>query len=81
MKQFIKDIIKDESNRKKHFIGGIFCGLVFTILFAAGVASGMEFKDYYGGGKWDWRDWFSTVLGGIIGNLVGALWIWAFFNL
>ena len=40
------DIIHDVSNRGKHFAGGLFCGFCGTILFAVGVATGMEFKDY-----------------------------------
>lgn len=59
-----------ESNRWKHFLGGIAVGLVLTILGAIGIASGMEFKDKQSGGKWDWWDWSFTVLGGIIGNII-----------
>ena len=41
----ITDIIKDVSNRRKHFLGGIATGFLFTILFTIGIATGMEFKD------------------------------------
>lgn len=59
-----------ESNRYKHFLYGIVVGLCLTVLGAIGIASGMEFKDKQWGGKWDWWDWFFTVLGGIIGNII-----------
>ena len=62
-----------ESNRWKHFLGGIAVGLVITILGAIGIAIGMEFKDKQWGGKWDWWDLTFTVIGGIIGNLL--LWL------
>lgn len=77
MGNLIMDIVSDTSNRRKHFVGGLVCGLLFTVLFAAGVATGMEFKDSYKGGKWDWMDWCVTVLGGVIGNLFLAFLVWS----
>lgn len=59
-----------QSNRHKHFLYAIPCGFIFTILFAAGLAAGMEFKDKQYGGKWDWIDFTATILGGLIGNLM-----------
>lgn len=41
-----------ESNRKKHFWYAIPCGFLLTILFVAGLAAGMEFKDKSYGDKW-----------------------------
>ena len=75
----IKDIINDVSNRRKHFLGGIVCGFLLTIIFATGVAAGMEFKDWQRGGKWDWLDFAATVLGGFIGNLILFLLILLIF--
>lgn len=59
-----------ESNRWKHFVLGIPDGLLGTILFAAGTATGMEVKDCHydkdnankpiykwSWKKWDWLDW------------------------
>lgn len=66
----IQDIIHDTSNRRKHFIGGVVCGACLTVLFAAGVASGMEWKDWSSGGVFDWKDWWATVIGGIMGQAV-----------
>ena len=77
---FFKDIITDNSNRGKHFAGGIICGFCLTILFALGVAFGMEFKDRHKGGKWDWKDFLATVFGGVIGNLLLAAWIYAIIH-
>ena len=34
-----------ESNRDKHLLYAIPCGLIGTILFVLGLAIGMEFKD------------------------------------
>lgn len=45
-------------------------GALFTILFVAGLASGMEFKDKMYGGKWDWLDWIATMIGGTIGQAI-----------
>lgn len=59
-----------ESNRPRHLLYAIPAGLVGTILFAAGLALGMEFKDYQYGGKFDWLDIAATLIGGTIGQLL-----------
>lgn len=59
-----------ESNRKKHFLYAIPCAVVGTILFVAGLAFGMEFKDEQWGGKWDWLDLTATLLGGSVGQVL-----------
>lgn len=60
-----------ESNRKEHFFYAIPAGFLFTILFVAGLAIGMELKDYQKkGGKWDWLDILATLLGGFIGQSI-----------
>lgn len=62
------------SNRKEHFFYAIPAGFLFTILFVAGLAIGMELKDYQKkGGKWDWKDLFATLLGGFIGQSIMVL--------
>ena len=55
-----------ESNRLKHFLYAIPCGLL-GIMFVAGLAAGMEFKDKMSGGKFDFLDILATLLGGMIG--------------
>lgn len=65
-----------ESNRDKHFLYAIPCGLLFGLLFVMGLASGMEFKDKQHGGEWDWLDWTATVIGGLIGHASRILLIW-----
>jgi hypothetical protein len=67
-----------ESNRLKHLLYTIPIGLVFTILCVLGVASGMEFKDRQWGGKWDWLDWISTMLGGVIGQALQIIILYCF---
>lgn len=62
-----------ESNRYKHFLYAIPCGLLLGILFVLGLAAGMEFKDKQYGNKWDWIDFGCTIAGGIIGNLIMLL--------
>lgn len=57
-----------ESNRQKHFWYAIPCGFLLTILFVAGLAAGMEFKDKSYGDKWDWLDFLATILGGRSGR-------------
>lgn len=59
-----------ESNRWKHFLYAIPCGLVLTILFVLGLAAGMEYKDAAYGNKWDWLDFLATVLGGLVGQAI-----------
>ena len=61
-----------ESNRNKHFLYAIPCGLIGTELFVAGLATGMEFKDKLYGNKWDWIDWLMTMVGGLIGQAIQA---------
>lgn len=67
---------------KKHwqqFGWAIPIGLLLTILCVLGVASGMEWKDYRYGNRWDWSDWTCTMLGGAAGQvlqLVIILLLW-----
>jgi hypothetical protein len=65
-----------ESNRLKHFGYAIPCALVLTILFVAGLAAGMEFKDRSYGGKWDWLDLLATLLGGLVGQIAQFVIVW-----
>lgn len=65
-----------ESNRDKHFKYGIISGLFFTILFTIGCAAGLEFKDKQYGNKWDWIDFWFTVAGGFIGQILQLVLIW-----
>lgn len=58
------------SNRNKHFEYAIPIGFVFTILCVLGLASGMELKDKLKGGIWDWKDWWATMLGGLVGQIL-----------
>ena len=59
-----------ESNRPKHLKYAIPTAFIGTILFAAGVAFGMEFKDKQYGGKFAWLDIAATIIGGIVGQLL-----------
>lgn len=61
-----------ESNRWKHFLYSIPMGAI-SIFLALGLATGMEYKDYLWGGKWDWLDWACTVVGGAIGQICTIL--------
>jgi hypothetical protein len=60
----------NESNRIKHLLYAIPAGVLLTILFAAGLAVGMEFKDRAYGGKWDWLDIAATLIGGFVGQVI-----------
>ena len=60
----------NESNRIKHLLYAIPAGALLTIVFAAGLAVGMEFKDRAYGGKWDWLDIAATLIGGFIGQAI-----------
>ena len=70
-----------ESNRLKHLIYAIPASLVGTILFVLGLAFGMELKDKLWGGKFDWLDFTSTMIGGIIGQLLQLLIIYLIITL
>lgn len=59
-----------ESNRPLHLKYGIPTALFGTIVFTAGVAVGMEFKDWQNGGKFDWLDIAATMIGGLIGQIL-----------
>lgn len=66
-----------ESNRPEHFACAILAAFVGTILFAAGLAVGMEFKDKQYGGDFDWLDIAATILGGLVGQILQVLAIWS----
>lgn len=55
------------SNRWKHLVYAVPCGVVLGWEFTVGLAVGMEFKDKLWGGKPDFIDYFLTCLGGLIG--------------
>ena len=62
-----------ESNRLKHFGYAVPCAFLLTILFVAGLAAGLEYKDRALGGKWDWLDLVATLLGGLVGQMLQCL--------
>lgn len=64
-----------ESNRPKHSLYAIPAAFIGTILFAAGLAIGMEYKDKLYGNKFDWLDIAATMLGGIIGQTLQIIFI------
>lgn len=67
-----------ESNRDKHLLYAIPSAFIGTILFAAGLALGMEFKDKQHGGLFDWLDIAATLIGGAIGQVLQILFILLF---
>lgn len=71
----------NESNRMKHFVYAIPCAIIAGLVFVAGLAIGMEFKDYEYGNKFDWLDIAATILGGIIGQIIQILILWIFLYL
>lgn len=66
-----------ESNRPEHFVYAIPAAFVGTILFAAGLAVGMEFKDKQYGGDFDWLDIAATIIGGLVGQILQVMAIWS----
>ena len=62
-----------ESNRLKHLLFAIPCGLFLTILFVLGLALGMEFKDKQYDNEFDWLDVSATMIGGTIGQIIMLL--------
>ena len=64
-----------ESNRWKHFVGGVVIGLGANDLYCAayagaGVAAAMELKDKLWGGEPDWIDLSLTFVGSLIGYVL-----------
>lgn len=70
-----------ESNKPKHLLYAIPSAFIGTILFAAGLAFGMEFKDKQWGGKFDWLNIAATLIGGIIGQFLQIIFILVLKNL
>lgn len=69
-----------ESNRWKHFLGGVAVGLgaddVYCACYAGiGVAGALELKDYLYGGKPDWVDFALTCAGVAVGYGIRLLTI------
>lgn len=64
-----------QSNRPKHLVYAILPSCLFSIIFVAGLAVGMEFKDKIYGGKFDWLDITATLIGGAIGQILQILLI------
>lgn len=63
------------SNRYKHLIGGFIvaalAGSFYAAVYVAVIAAScLELKDRLYGNSWDWLDWLSTLLGGIIAAIV-----------
>lgn len=70
-----------ESNRPKHLLYAIPSAFIGTILFATGLAFGMEFKDRQYGNKFDWLDIAATLIGGIIGQILQIIFILVLKNI
>ena len=68
------------SNRWKHFLLAVPLGMAFTLLCVLGCASGREFKDRQWGGRWDWLDWLATMLGGLVGQALQIVIVWAIWQ-
>lgn len=64
-----------ESNRDKHLLYAIPAAFFGTLLFVAGLAAGMEFKDRQYGNKFDWLDIAATMIGGAIGQILQIILI------
>ena len=70
-----------ESNRLAHLKYGAYSSFIGTILFATGLAVGMEFKDREYGNKFDWLDIAATEIGAIIGQTFQTGLIYLIYNL
>ena len=66
-----------ESNRQKHFLYAIHCAFLLTVLYVGRLASGLQFKDRAYGGKCDCLDLLATILGGVLGQMLQILLIYA----
>ena len=74
-----------ESNRYKHFIGGILlgyfsCNLYCAIFVGLTVGGALEFKDKEYGGNWDNIDLILTVLGSLLGFGIRTSFLYLVFN-
>lgn len=63
------------SNHGKYVVCGVLIGFgaddTYCALYAGvGVAGALELKDKLYGGKWDWVDFGSTMVGVVVGRLI-----------
>lgn len=75
----MKKFLFTDNTRWQHFWVGIRTALVFTIFCTLGAMTAAEYKDKAHGGKWDWKDWWCGMLGGLVGQTLQILiivWIW-----
>ena len=63
----------NDTSRWLHFWWGVGIAITLTIVASVVAATTAEYKDKAHGGKWDWRDWLCTVLGGLLGQAVQVL--------
>ena len=69
------------SDRLAHLKYGAYSSFIGTILFATGLAVGMEFKDREYSNKFDWLDIAATEIGAIIGQTFQTGLIYLIYNL
>lgn len=60
----------NSSNRNKHFWYSVILGFLFTIICPVSMGIGMELKDKWKGGIFDWEDLIWGSLGGLLGQSI-----------
>lgn len=69
-----------DKTRGEHFRVGVALAVCFTILCVLGAMFTAEYKDKAHGGKWDWSDLGWGMAGGVLGQIVQLLIIWAIWR-
>ena len=69
-----------DKTRGEHFRVGVALAVFFTILCVLGAMFTAEYKDEKHGGKWDWSDLGWGMAGGLVGQIVQLLIIWAIWK-
>lgn len=58
------------------FNRGIHFRIILNYFCSIGAAGGMEFKDTQYGDEWDWKDFWFTILGGFIGQIIQIIFLY-----
>jgi len=61
-----------DPSRYKHAVVGFVLGLLFTIITVAVAAFAGEYKDSAHGGRFDSKDFWATIIGGVVGQCCQA---------
>ena len=73
---------KENNMKWRHYMWAIFGGMIFTVLAVIIFASLREHQFAKNGGEWRWKDWWSLVANGMIGQVLqlGLIYLMVTYN-